>query len=145
MAGVSGFGIGSALCALSPTIGVLIVARALQGVSGAMLTPAALAIIVAVFPKEERGGAIGKWTAWGGIGILAGPVLGGEIVDIASWRWIFLINVPIVIAARRDRPGRDPGPPGPGGPRPEPTRIRSRSTGPGRRWPPAAWPGSRSR
>jgi EmrB/QacA subfamily drug resistance transporter len=99
MAGVGGFGIGSALCALSPTIGVLIVARALQGVSGAMLTPAALAIIVSVFPKEERGGAIGKWTAWGGIGILAGPVLGGEIVDIASWRWIFLINVPIVIAA----------------------------------------------
>jgi EmrB/QacA subfamily drug resistance transporter len=99
IAGVSGFGIGSAICALSPTIGVLIVARALQGVSGALLTPAALAIIVSVFPKEERGAAIGKWTAWGGIGILAGPVLGGEIVDIASWRWIFLINVPIVIAA----------------------------------------------
>ena len=99
MAGVSGFGIGSALCALSPSIGVLIVARALQGVSGALLTPAALAIIVAVFPKEERGAAIGKWTAWGGIGILAGPLLGGEIVDVASWRWIFLINVPIVIAA----------------------------------------------
>jgi len=99
MAGVGGFGIGSALCALSPSIGVLIVARALQGVSGALLTPAALAIIVAVFPKEERGAAIGKWTAWGGIGILAGPLLGGEIVDVASWRWIFLINVPIVIAA----------------------------------------------
>jgi EmrB/QacA subfamily drug resistance transporter len=98
-AGVCGFGIGSVICALSPTIGVLIAARALQGVSGALLTPAALAIIVAVFPKEERGAAIGKWTAWGGIGILAGPVLGGEIVDVASWRWIFMINVPIVIAA----------------------------------------------
>ena len=143
MAGVSGFGIGSALCALSPTIGVLIVARALQGVSGAMLTPAALAIIVSVFPKEERGAAIGKWTAWGGIGILAGPVLGGEIVDIASWRWIFLINVPIVIAALVDRPGRDSRPsrlaPEPDAP------DQSRSTGPARRWPPAAWPGSRSR
>jgi EmrB/QacA subfamily drug resistance transporter len=99
MTGVSGFGIGSAICALSPTIGVLIVARALQGVSGALLTPAALAILVSVFPKEERGAAIGKWTAWGGIGILAGPLLGGEIVDIASWRWIFTINVPIVIVA----------------------------------------------
>jgi EmrB/QacA subfamily drug resistance transporter len=98
-AGVIGFGIGSVICALSPTIGVLIAARALQGVSGALLTPAALAIIVAVFPKEERGAAIGKWTAWGGIGILAGPLLGGEIVDVASWRWIFMINVPIVIAA----------------------------------------------
>ena len=98
-AGVAGFGIGSALCALSPTIGVLIVARALQGVSGAMLTPAALAIIVAVFPSAERGGAIGRWTAWSGIGILAGPLLGGEIVDLASWRWIFLINVPLVVIA----------------------------------------------
>jgi EmrB/QacA subfamily drug resistance transporter len=98
-AGVVGFGIGSALCAAAPTIGVLIVARALQGVSGAMLTPAALAIIVAVFPTSERGAAIGRWTAWGGIGILAGPLLGGQIVDSASWRWIFLLNLPLVAAA----------------------------------------------
>jgi EmrB/QacA subfamily drug resistance transporter len=98
-AGVIGFGIGSALCAAAPTIGVLIAARALQGVSGALLTPAALAIIVAVFPTSERGAAIGRWTAWGGIGILAGPLLGGQIVDSASWRWIFLINVPLVLAA----------------------------------------------
>jgi EmrB/QacA subfamily drug resistance transporter len=98
-AGVAGFGIGSAICALAPSVEVLIAARALQGVSGALLTPAALAIIVAVFPKEERGGAIGTWTAWGGIGVLAGPLLGGQIVDSASWRWIFLINVPLVLAA----------------------------------------------
>src|SRR5450759_510198 len=98
-AGVAGFGIGSALCAAAPTVGVLIAARALQGVSGALLTPAALAIIVAVFGPEERGGAIGRWTAWGGIGILAGPLIGGQIVDSASWRWIFLINVPLVLAA----------------------------------------------
>ena len=98
-AGVAGFGIGSALCAVAPTIGVLIVARALQGVSGALLTPSALAIIVAVFPKAERGAAIGKWTAWGGMGILAGPLIGGQIVDTWSWRGIFLINVPLVIAA----------------------------------------------
>jgi EmrB/QacA subfamily drug resistance transporter len=99
VAGVAGFGIGSALCAAAPTIGVLIVARALQGISGALLTPAALAIIVSVFPQQERGAAIGRWTAWGGIGILAGPLLGGQIVDSASWRWIFLINVPLVLAA----------------------------------------------
>jgi EmrB/QacA subfamily drug resistance transporter len=114
-AGVAGFGIGSALCAASPTIGVLIAARALQGVSGALLTPSALAIIVAVFPKQERGGAIGTWTAWGGIGILAGPILGGQIVDSASWRWIFIINVPLVIVAlalsRVAVPGRAPGMP----------------------------------
>jgi EmrB/QacA subfamily drug resistance transporter len=108
-AGVAGFGIGSLICALSPSIAVLIVARALQGVSGAMLTPAALAIIVAVFPVDERGKAIGRWTAWGGIGILIGPLLGGEIITLASWRWIFLINVPLVIAAlalARVVPGR---------------------------------------
>src|SRR5665213_824470 len=99
VAGVAGFGIGSALCALAPSVGVLIVARALQGISGALLTPAALAIIVRVFPQEERGGAIGRWTAWGGIGILAGPLIGGQIVDSASWRWIFLINVPLVLIA----------------------------------------------
>ncbi|HEY2440199.1 MAG TPA: MFS transporter [Solirubrobacteraceae bacterium] len=98
-AGVAGFGIGSLLCALAPSVGVLIAARALQGVSGALLTPAALAIIVSVFPKDERGGAIGKWTAWGGIGILAGPLIGGQIVDSASWRWIFLINIPLVAIA----------------------------------------------
>jgi EmrB/QacA subfamily drug resistance transporter len=99
VAGVAGFGIGSALCAAAPSIGVLIVARGLQGVSGALLTPAALAIIVAVFSKEERGAAIGRWTAWGGIGILAGPLLGGQIVDTIGWRWIFLINVPLVLIA----------------------------------------------
>ncbi|HEX3689987.1 MAG TPA: DHA2 family efflux MFS transporter permease subunit [Solirubrobacteraceae bacterium] len=114
-AGVAGFGIGSALCAASPTIGVLIAARALQGVSGALLTPSALAIIVAVFPKEERGGAIGTWTAWGGIGILAGPIVGGQIVDSTSWRWIFIINVPLVIIAlvlsRIAVPGRAEGMP----------------------------------
>jgi EmrB/QacA subfamily drug resistance transporter len=98
-AGVAGFGIGSAICAAAPTVGVLIGARALQGVSGAMLTPAALAIIVSVFPADERGGAIGTWTAWGGVGILAGPLIGGQIVDTASWRWIFLINVPLVLIA----------------------------------------------
>ena len=97
--GVAGFGIGSAICAAAPTVGVLIAARALQGIAGAMLTPSALAIIVAVFPPNERGAAIGRWTAWGGMGILAGPVLGGQLVDSASWRWIFAINVPLVLAA----------------------------------------------
>jgi EmrB/QacA subfamily drug resistance transporter len=108
-AGVAGFGIGSLICALSPSIAVLIIARALQGVSGAMLTPSALAIIVAVFPVDERAGAIGRWTAWGGIGILIGPLLGGEIIALASWRWIFLINLPLVAAAlalARVVPGR---------------------------------------
>jgi len=94
--GVAGFGVTSVLCAIAPSIGVLIAARALQGVSGALLTPASLAIIIAVFPPAERGKAIGTWTAWGGIGILLGPLLGGQIVDSLSWRWVFGINVPLV-------------------------------------------------
>ena len=97
--GVAGFGVASLLCALAPTVGVLIGARALQGVFGAVLTPAALAIIVAVFPRRERGAAVGSWTAWGGIGLLLGPLVGGQIVDSLSWRWIFLLNVPLVLVA----------------------------------------------
>jgi EmrB/QacA subfamily drug resistance transporter len=95
--GVGGFGVTSVLCAVAPTIEFLVAARALQGVFGALLTPAALAVIVAVFPPEERGRAVGAWTAWGGIGTVLGPLIGGQLVDAASWRWIFAINVPIVV------------------------------------------------
>lgn len=95
--GVAGFGITSLFCALSPTIELLVVARALQGVFGALLTPAALAVIVATFPPDERGRAVGAWTAWGGMGTVLGPLIGGQLVDTASWRWIFAINVPIVL------------------------------------------------
>src|ERR671924_1991699 len=95
--GVAGFGATSLLCALAPTVELLVVARALQGVSGALLTPASLAIIVAVFPQSERGAAIGSWTAWSGIGYVAGPLIGGQIIDSASWRWVFAINIPLVL------------------------------------------------
>ncbi|MBN1530946.1 MAG: MFS transporter [Thermoleophilaceae bacterium] len=96
--GVAGFGVTSLLCAVAPTIEVLIAARALQGVAGAVLTPAALAVIVTTFPPDERGKAVGAWTAWGGIGVVLGPLIGGQLVDQASWRWIFAINVPLVLA-----------------------------------------------
>jgi EmrB/QacA subfamily drug resistance transporter len=95
--GVTGFGFSSLLCAVAPTVELLVVARALQGVTGALLTPASLAIIVAVFPESERGAAIGSWTAWGGIGYLVGPLVGGQLVDVASWRWVFALNVPLVL------------------------------------------------
>jgi EmrB/QacA subfamily drug resistance transporter len=95
--GLTGFGVTSVFCALAPTVELLVVARALQGVSGALLTPAALAVIVATFPPDERGRAVGAWTAWGGIGTILGPLIGGQLVDTASWRWIFAINVPIVL------------------------------------------------
>ena len=86
----------SVACALAPTIETLIVARALQGAAGALLVPSSLAIIVAAFPPSERGAAIGAWTAWGGIAAIVGPLAGGLIVDQASWRWIFALNVPVV-------------------------------------------------
>jgi EmrB/QacA subfamily drug resistance transporter len=97
MLGVAGFGVTSLFCALAPTIELLVLARALQGVFGALLTPAALAVIAATFPPAERGRAIGTWTAWGGIGTLLGPIIGGQLVDSASWRWIFAINIPVVL------------------------------------------------
>jgi EmrB/QacA subfamily drug resistance transporter len=93
--GVAGFGAASVLCAASPSIGVLVAARALQGVAGALLVPSSLAVIVNTFPPSERGGAIGTWTAWGAIAGVLGPLAGGELLAIASWRWIFLINVPL--------------------------------------------------
>ena len=96
--GVGGFGAMSLLCAISPTIGFLIAFRALQGAFGALLMPSSLAVIVAAFPREERGGAIGSWTAWSGIATVVGPLAGGWLVDAVSWRLIFAINLPFVIA-----------------------------------------------
>ena len=95
--GVTAFGVTSIACALAPTIELLIAARALQGAAGALVTPSSLAIIVAAFRSSERGAAIGSWTAWGGIAAIVGPLAGGLIVDQASWRWIFALNVPVVL------------------------------------------------
>ena len=95
--GVAAFGVASLFCALAPTIELLVGARALQGVAGAVLTPGALAVIVATFSEAERGRAIGSWLAWSGIGLVIGPIVGGQLVDSASWRWIFAINVPLVL------------------------------------------------
>src|SRR5918999_1665694 len=82
--GVAAFGVTSLACALAPTIEILVAARALQGVAGALLTPAALAVIVANFAPDERGKAVGAWTAWGGVGTVLGPLIGGQLVD-AAW------------------------------------------------------------
>jgi EmrB/QacA subfamily drug resistance transporter len=96
--GVGGFGVASLICTLAPTIELLVAARVLQGAFGALLTPSALAVIVAAFPRDLRGAAIGSWTAWSGISTVVGPFVGGWLVDAASWRWIFAVNVPFVVA-----------------------------------------------
>ncbi len=95
--GVGAFGAASLLCAVAPSIGLLVAFRALQGVAGALLTPSSLAVIVATFPAKERGPAIGTWTAWGTIAGALGPLVAGAILNVASWRWIFVINVPLVL------------------------------------------------
>jgi EmrB/QacA subfamily drug resistance transporter len=96
--GVGAFGVASLFCALAPNIELLVAARALQGATSALLTPASLALIAITYSDaKERGAAIGTWTAWGGIATVIGPLAGGWILDVSSWRWIFAINVPFVL------------------------------------------------
>ena len=96
--GIAGFGVTSVACALAPTGVFLVVARALQGVSGALLVPSSLALIIATFTGPAQSRAIGSWTAWTSVAGLAGPLVGGIFVDAFSWRWVFAINVlPIAV------------------------------------------------
>jgi EmrB/QacA subfamily drug resistance transporter len=96
--GIVAFGITSVACAAAPDGNTLIVARGFQGIAGAILTPAGLAVIAATFSGEARGAAIGQWTSWTGVAFVIGPLVGGWLVTHASWRWVFLVNVPIAIA-----------------------------------------------
>ncbi|MGW9372007.1 MFS transporter [Streptomyces xanthophaeus] len=111
--GVIWFAVGSLLCGIAPNAGVLIGARALQGVGGALLTPGSLALIQASIHPEDRARAVGLWSGLGGVGAAVGPFLGGWLVDGPGWRWVFLLNVPLaavcVPAALRHVPeSRDP-------------------------------------
>jgi EmrB/QacA subfamily drug resistance transporter len=96
--GVASFAGVSVLCGIAPDAPALIVFRGLQGMAGALLTPASLAMLTATFTGTARGNAIGQWTSWTGISFILGPTLGGWLVDVSTWRVIFLINVPIAAA-----------------------------------------------
>jgi len=98
VAGVVWFAVASLLCGIAPNIETLVVARALQGVGGALLTPGSLAILQSSFRTQDRARAIGAWSGLGGIAGAAGPFVGGWIVDVASWRLVFLINLPLAVA-----------------------------------------------
>jgi EmrB/QacA subfamily drug resistance transporter len=111
--GVALFALTSAACGLAPGIGWLIAARVAQGASAALLVPGSLAILSASFPPESRGRAIGTWSAFTGVTAAIGPLVGGWLVDHASWRWVFFLNLPLAaavlgLAAWRVPESRDP-------------------------------------
>jgi MFS family permease len=95
--GVVWFALASLLCGIAPNVEVLIAARALQGIGGALLTPGSLAIIQASFHPDDRARAVGAWSGLGGVASAIGPFLGGWLVDAVSWRWVFLINLPLAV------------------------------------------------
>ncbi|MEU0780526.1 MFS transporter [Streptomyces sp. NPDC006173] len=95
--GVVWFAAASLLCGLAPNVDVLIAARVLQGVGGALLTPGSLAIIQASFHPADRARAVGLWSGFGGVGAAVGPFLGGWLVDGPGWRWVFLLNIPVAL------------------------------------------------
>lgn len=95
--GVVWFAVASAICAAAPNSSTLIAARALQGIGGALLTPGSLAILQSSFRPEDRSAAIGAWSGMGGLAGAAGPLVGGYLLAVASWRWVFVINLPLAL------------------------------------------------
>jgi EmrB/QacA subfamily drug resistance transporter len=118
LAGTVAFAAASVLCAVAPTVGLLVAARAVQGVGGALLTPGSLAILQASFAEGDRARAIGAWSGLAGAVGAVAPFLGGWIIEQAGWRWVFGINIPlaalvVVVALRWVPESRDPGASGP--------------------------------
>ncbi|GAA2263895.1 MFS transporter [Streptomyces amakusaensis] len=111
--GVVWFAVGSLLCGIAPSGETLVLARAFQGIGGALLTPGSLALIQASFHPDDRSRAVGLWSGLGGVGAAVGPFVGGWLVDGPGWRWVFLINVPLAalcvpVALRHVPESRDP-------------------------------------
>jgi EmrB/QacA subfamily drug resistance transporter len=98
-AGLALFTLASAACALAPDVGLLIAARAVEGLGAAVITPLSLTILSSAFPPERRGAIIGIWGGISGLGVAAGPLIGGAVTQGLSWHWVFWVNVPVGIAA----------------------------------------------
>lgn len=96
--GVAIFAVASAACGLAPSIHALIIARCVQGIGAALLVPGSLSIISASFDEKSRGQAIGTWSGFTAITTAIGPVIGGWLIQHASWRWAFFVNIPVAIA-----------------------------------------------
>jgi EmrB/QacA subfamily drug resistance transporter len=99
LAGFVGFAVASVLTALAQTVGEVIVARVLMGIAASCVLPPALALLAVIFPPEQRARALGIWSAVAGVGLALGPIVGGALVDVAGWQWVFLVNVPFVLVA----------------------------------------------
>ena len=99
LTGLSVFMVGSLLCALAPSALFLVIARVVQALGGAIITPSAIALVLPEFPVEKRSAAIGIWGAVGAVAAASGPTLGGVLVDTLSWHWVFLVNVPVCVIA----------------------------------------------
>src|SRR5262249_51300082 len=108
LAGVVLFACASAGCGLAQSVNQLIIARAIQGIGAALMVPGSLAIISASFPEQERGRAIGTWSGFTAMTTAFGPVLGGWLIEHASWRWVFFINLPLAAAVILISLGRVP-------------------------------------
>ena len=121
------FGLFSALCGFAPSLGVLVVCRVLQGLSGGPMIPLSQTLLLRIFPKEQAGQALGFWAMTTVVAPIAGPILGGLICDNAHWSWIFFINVPVALTTavlawrllRRQEDGAGEAAARPGGPRPD--------------------------
>lgn len=98
LAGVCGFTVASLLCGVAPNITTLVLARALQGVGAALLVPGSLALLTAAIHPDDRATAVGAWSGLTGVAAAIGPLVGGWLVDAFSWRWVFLVNLPVAAA-----------------------------------------------